>query len=209
MATPPRTSTQTGAVTAGHDRKGRGGAGWLKWLLLALLLVGLAILLISLLSGGDDKKASAGKTDAKPTATPPAAQAGTATPSSGSSTGGASAAPLSANGRALHGDAPKALAASVGQRAIGRGAVVQSVVKDSGFWVGTSRADRVFIEYGDKLGPDEEKRFRARVGEKVDLRGPVRPAPSDPVKRLGLSASDARELRRQGAFINANRVEHR
>jgi len=43
--------TQRGAYKLG-DRDDRKAGGWLKWLLLALLLIGLIILLVALLTGG-------------------------------------------------------------------------------------------------------------------------------------------------------------
>jgi hypothetical protein len=40
----------------------------------------------------------------------------------------------------------------------------------------------------------------------VDLEGPVRAAPSDPAGVLELKASDAAQVKDEGAYINANRV---
>lgn len=191
MATKPnRTTNRTrkpGAVAVG-DRQ-RGGAGWLKWLLPLLLLLGLAILLISLLSGGDDKKKSSSAR------TPSSASAGSNV--------------LKANGKTVRGDQPATLTGAIGQPATGTGAKVLSVASGSGFWVGTSNADRTFIEYGSTVGGNEDQPYKPKVGDTVDLRGPVRPAPANPSRTLMLNDQDAAQLKAEGAYINADKVTAR
>lgn len=198
-----RKTKRPGAVALGDREPSRKRGGWLKWLLPLLLLLGLAILLISLLSGGDDKKSTARtQTKAAPTATAsPAA--------SSASTSGAASGVLTSQGQTLRGDAPATLTGAVGQQATGRGAQVLSVVSGTGFWVGTSKRDRTFVEYGSSVGGNESQPYKPKVGDTVDLSGPVRPAPADPTKTLDLSARDAKQLTTQGAYINADQVQAR
>lgn len=203
MASQPHESRQTGAVAV--DRRRRGGAGWLSRLLPLLLLLALAILLISLL-GGDDDNGTADRPQAQATPTATADQAASAEPST--SADGATAGVLSSNGQTLRGDAPDSLAAAIGQRATGRGARVLSVVEGTGFWVGTSRSDRTFVEWGAAAGGNEKKEYyRPEVGDTVDLRGPVRVAPADPAEVLKIGPRDAERVKAQGAYINADRVQ--
>jgi hypothetical protein len=44
------------------------------------------------------------------------------------------------------------------------------------------------------------------VGEKVDLTGPVRPAPENPETALKLNAEDAELVRTKGGVVNADAV---
>jgi hypothetical protein len=74
-----------------------------------------------------------------------------------------------------------------------------------GFWVGSSAQDRVYVEWGGDVGADEAT-YRPKVGEKVNLTGPVRPAPEDPAQTLNLKAADADLVRSQGGYINADDV---
>jgi len=176
-----------GAVSVGAHRK-RGG--WWKWLLLLLLLLAAVILLVSLLGGDDDDSGNAG---------------GTTTAQSQSAASSSAAGTLTAAGTSLL-PVPDDLSASVGEQAEGRGVKVLSVVEDEGFWVGTSRADRVYVEYGGDVGENEQA-SRPSVGDTVDLTGPVRPAPDDPGRTLRLEKADSDLVERQGAFINASSVE--
>jgi hypothetical protein len=102
---------------------------------------------------------------------------------------------------------PSTLSRYVGRDARGRAVVVQKVVSGNGFWIGTSRRSRVYVEYGGRVGPDETRQFRPRVGARVHLVGPVRAAPRNPARTLKLGPADAKLVRRQGAFINADRVK--
>jgi hypothetical protein len=63
---------------------------------------------------------------------------------------------------------------------------VQSVVKDEGFWVGSSQRNRVHVEYGGDVGVDENQGVEPSVGDKVNLTGPVRTAPENPARTLNL-----------------------
>jgi len=167
-----------GARALGDDRR-KGGAWW-KWLLGLLLLAAVVVALVLLLSGGKDDKKSA------------------AAPAAAPATGA-----LTAGGRSLLGSPAQA----VGTPAVGKAVKVLSVVEGEGFFVGTSAADRVYVEYGGAVGADEPAHdYRAVVGDAVDLTGPVRPAPQDPARTLKLGAQDARLVASEGAYVNATTV---
>ena len=178
-----RKSRDTGAVALGGQDERKRGGGWLKWLLPLALLAALAIVLIALLGGGDDDRATTGT--------------GT----------GTSAGAITAGGTTLHGDDPGTLTGAIGEQATGQDVRVLSVIKGVGFWVGTSQQDRMFVEYGSKAGGDEtQQTFQAKVGQRVNLAGPVQKAPADPEQTLRISGQDAQRVTEQGAFINADRV---
>ncbi len=103
---------------------------------------------------------------------------------------------------------PDDLSGFVGDDAQCTGVVVQSVVDDDGFWVGTSQSDRVYVEYGGDVGETEEgSSFVPAVGDRVDLSGPIRPAPQNPGRTLRLRQADNDLVRRQGAYVNADTAE--
>jgi hypothetical protein len=184
--------TTRGAHALGDDRKKAGG--WWKWLLAALLLVAAAILLVSLLSGGDDDK----KADATPSTTASA---------TGGAAGAASPGTLTGDGKSMLGSGNASLAGYVGTAAEGKAIKVLSVVDGEGFFVGTSAADSVYVEYGGAVGANEAARdYEAVVGDAVDLTGPVRPAPQDPAKTLKLGPEDAQLVSTEGAYVNATTV---
>ncbi|HEX8102166.1 MAG TPA: hypothetical protein VF533_06130 [Solirubrobacteraceae bacterium] len=169
-----------GAVAAGGAGKRR--LGWL-WALLGLLALALIVAaLLGAFSGDDDTSASAKKATL--------------------GTGSAQLLPVPSGG----------LGSLVGENANGQAVVVQSVVQNAenpdaleGFWVGTSKTDRVYVEYGGDVGTDEAT-FAPKVGEKVNLSGPVRPAPESPERTLNLDAEDAALVKQQGGYVNADQV---
>jgi hypothetical protein len=173
-------NSSTGAVRAGGARR---RPAWLAWLLGLLALLILAAIIIALVGGGDDDKKK----------------------SSGSSSSAASA-QLSAGGQPLLPLPTSGLRPLVGKDTVGNGLVVQSIVEGQGFWVGTSQKQRVYIEYGAAAGKTEAGYHPSKVGERVDLDGPVRPAPADPAKTLKLTGPDAALVKTEGAYINANKV---
>jgi hypothetical protein len=187
---PPRNEGARAVGDGGRKRR-----GLLPWLLGGLALLALAALLVALLSGGDDKKATSSGSSSR---AQPGAAAGAATLTAGS----AAVLPGKATG----------VGDSVGETARGRSVVVQSVVQAAenpngleGFWVGSSKSDRVYVEYGGDVGGDEAA-FKPKVGQKVNLEGPVKAAPEKAARVLNLSAADAALVTRQGAYINASQV---
>ena len=201
-------TTGRGAV-ATEPQGRRRGPGWL-WALLALLAAALiAALALGLFDGGDDGGQTAGQgqgaTEQQGTGSAQrgAAAGGTATDAGGSlNAGGTSLLPPPAGG----------LGDYVGQDATGKSVVVQSVVRNAeendtleGFWVGSSEQDRVYVEWGGTVGSNEAD-YTPTVGEKVNLTGPVRPAPENPETALKLNAADAELVRTHGGFVNADEV---
>ncbi len=200
-----------GAVAAagGPHRK----RGILPWILGALALLAIGALLIGLLNGDDDSEraANAGQ-QAGERAEDAAAGAGAA---GESATGGAAAGEggsLTARGENILPPPSGGLGDYVGQDATGKDVVVQSVVQSAddpnqleGFFVGTSQQDRVYVEWGGEVGTNEAD-YQPKVGEKVNLEGPVRPSPEDPARTLKLDEADAQVVKSQGGFVNADRV---
>jgi hypothetical protein len=206
------TTTHRGAVATEPERRRR-GLGWL-WALLAVLAAALlAALALGLFNGDDDGDQTAGQgqatteqqaTDNTQDATGTGAAAGgTAADGGGSlSVGGTSILPPPAGG----------LGDYVGQDATGENVVVQSVVRNAeendtleGFWVGSSEQDRTYVEWGGTVGSNEAD-YTPQVGEKLNLTGPVRPAPENPETALKLNAADAELVKSQGGFVNADEV---
>jgi hypothetical protein len=177
------TQQQRGAVAVGGpDRTHRRRAGWLKWLLPLLLLVGLIALLAALLGGDDNSAGGSNATGA----------AGTLT------AGGASLLPAKAGAFKGHD----------GQTATGTNVKVVKVNPQEGFWVGTSANQRSYIEYGDVRKDEPKNAYMPKVGDVVNLTGPIRDAPADPVSALNLSdRRDGQLITEQGGFVNAETVK--
>ena len=198
--TPTRSRSDRGGYNQGARTAGDGGprrkrGGWLWWLLGLLALLLLGALLLGLFNG-DDKKSSSAKQSAEKTAAP---SGGAAAGAGSLVVGGTSLLPVPSSG----------LADYEGQPATGKDVTVQSVVKDEGFWVGSSKQDRVYVEFGGDVGTNENQGFEPKVGDHVNLTGPVRPAPANPAQTLNLPTADARMVSRQGAYINATNAEPR
>ena len=100
----------------------------------------------------------------------------------------------------------------VDSQATGTGLQVLSKTK-GGFVVGKPGTDptsseAVFVEYGSKVGGDETaSTYRAKVGDTVDLTGPVKEAPENPGRTLELQAAEAKLVKDQGAYVNADTVK--
>ena len=201
MATSPSGSVGARSVGAGGKKKG----GFLKWLLPLLLLLLAVIILVALLSGGDDDSERSGAAQA------PAAGAAPDDPGSratGAAAGGGAAGTLvTAGDVSLLGADAEAFGGAIGEQATGRGIEVLSVVQGEGFVVGTSEQDRVYVEFGADVGENETAGdYRPSAGDRVDLRGEIRPAPQEPGRTLHLEQADARVVEQQGAFVNATNV---
>ena len=189
--------TARGAKSLDDDDDGRRKrAGRLRWLLLGLLGLAVVIALIALLSGagGGDGGGAASTQPTAPTVERPTPTAGT----------------LSADGEELLPVPDGGASDFAGRGAEGTGVEVVEVNRGEGFWVGTSQEERVYVEYGGDVGETEQgsESFEPRVGDKVNLKGEVRPAPEEPGQTLNITdAEDARLLTQQGFFVNATEVE--
>jgi hypothetical protein len=190
----------TGARALGGERHRKRRIGWLWWLLGLLALAAIAALLLGAFDGDDDTNAPA-----------TAGQNGQA---AGTETGGGTAAAgaLTAGGTNLLPVPDDGLSGAVGQDAQGRDVIVQSVIKGQedpdareGFWVGSGDQDRVYVEWGGDVGADEAA-YQPRIGDKVNLTGPVHAAPQDPEQTLNLDGDDAQLVRSQGGYVNADNV---
>ena len=98
------------------------------------------------------------------------------------------------------------IATFVGRPAFGQKVPVQSINGNVGFWVGSGEKDRLYVEWGGDVAPGQPPRFQPGQGQRVDLGGPVQPAPPDPARALRLNAPEAEQVRSQGAYVNADRV---
>lgn len=187
-----------------------GGGGGRKRRLLPLLLGLLALLavgalLAALLSGDDDERSATQSGQQQQ-------DGGTAEGQSGGTAAAGGEDVLTASGNSvLPGDAAR-IGDAVGQTAEGKAVVVQSVVQNAedpqaleGFWVGSSKQDRVYVEWGGDVGADEAT-YQPEVGQRVNLTGPVKAAPEKAARVLNLDAADARLVEQQGAYVNAEDV---
>lgn len=203
MATSHPDSAGARSIGAGRKSEGKGKGGWLKWLLLALVLLLVIGALIALLSGGEDEQAS-------PAAVAPAGQSQSAAGATGAAAAGGAGSQgslVGAGGQSLLGASAATLGSIVGEQVTGRDLEVLSLVEDDGFFVGTSEQDRVYVEFGGDVGEDETAAdFRPAVGDRVNLEGELRPAPADAGRTLRLERTDAQVVERQGAFVNATNV---
>jgi hypothetical protein len=201
-------TTRRGPVSTEPQRRRR-GMGWL-WALLGLLAVALvAALALGLFDGDDDGGQTAGQAQGTAEQGAGSAQeaAGTGTGSTATDAGGA----MTAGGTSILPPPGSGLADYVGRDATGKSVIVQSVGRNAennrlaGFWVGSGEQDRVYVEWGGTVGPDEAD-YTPKVGEKVNLTGPVRPAPENPETALELNSADAELVRTQRGYVNADTV---
>jgi hypothetical protein len=193
--------TTRGARSA-FDDDGRKKRGF-PWWLLALLAIALIAIVLLARSCGDDEESG----DRGAATTPTTQEQPEAAPSGAA---GGEAGTLTAGGQSLlGGGAGASLEQYVEQPAEGQRVRVQEVIPEEGFFVGTSEEDRVYVEFGGDVGETEQNSnsYNAKVGDEVNLTGPVRPAPAEPEQTLNLDAEDAAQVKKQGAFINAEMVE--
>lgn len=181
-----------GAVAAGGaSRKRKRKGGLLLPLLGLLLLLGLIALALALFANGGDDKAKPERESA------PSQQQ--QQPSQGAAGAGA----LQVGGESLKpGDD---LSGLVGQDATVDGAKVVQVDGEGGFWVGSSGDQRTFVEYGPAAGTDEATQM-PKVGDTVNLTGPVAEPPKQPGRTFGIPVSSEKVILEQGGYINADRV---
>ncbi|HZG94584.1 MAG TPA: hypothetical protein VEZ46_07715 [Mycobacteriales bacterium] len=211
-----------GAVSATGQR--HHGLGWLPWLLLGLLalLALLTFLLVRNVGDEGDRSgvdttndragSTAGQSGTGQTGTGQAAVSPTTGPAGTGDTaaGAAGAAALTSGGKdLLAASAGKAgLEAYAGKEAVGRAVEVQSVVANEGFWVGSSERERVFVFLTPEARNSEgESPFQVKAGQQVNLTGSVDKLPSD-LTPFGVDKSEgADQLRRQGSYVKATKIE--
>jgi len=169
--------------------RGRRGGGFPIWLGI-LLLIALGVILWLFLKGDaftDDTPAGSGGTT------------GAEAP------GNAAAGKITVGGEdllGLAGEGNDALIEHEGQDVTADGVVVQSVLGDEAFWVGTDLDDRVLVglEPGTSAASIE-------AGDRVSFRGTIEPLPLDFVDRFGVPDGDDTDLLvGQGHFVQASQV---
>jgi hypothetical protein len=186
------------------------------WVLIAVVV--LLALLFALFQCSNSFSNETGGAGAGQTAAPPAAPAtGAQTAPTGENPGGAgaggegsggagaggAAGSLSAGGTALlpvaqAADANGSLAGLVGQQVSAQGVTVQSVDANEGFWVGTSPADRVWVQ----LDGRGESTYTVKAGDRVSFTGQLAANPTGFDQRIGVDAGEgAEQLRTQAAHI--------
>jgi hypothetical protein len=193
-----------------EERRRRGFPLWLA-ALLGLLVLGL-ILFLLLRGNGDDADTAIATPDSASTADAPGSEgtpnvdadgSGTASPLATGDGSSGQAGTLAAAGQPLLPLPAGGLAQYADQPAEARGAVVQAVVADEGFWVGDSEQDRVFafLAIGGESAP------QVAAGQPVTFNGTLRPVPADPAAAFGLTAEDGLDqLTQQGHYIEVTEV---
>ena len=193
--------------------------GWLPWAALAAIA---AIVLLSLLAinavdddgpegaAGDSLGQVSGSDGSGANGEDASGSAG-ANGSSGSSGGtGAAAAPALKGGDQdlLAVAASGGLAGLAGQAVTGTG-VVESVVSDEGFWVGTSAQDRVFVFLTEQARQSSgESGFQVKAGQTVSITGAVEPLAQEPAVATGVEESEGRaQLDQQAHYVRADAVQ--
>lgn len=86
----------------------------------------------------------------------------------------------------------------LGRVAVADHAVVQSVVANEGFWVGTAPVDRVWVQ----LTGTPESPARVQPGQRISFQGLMVPTPPDFANRVGVDGGEgAAQLEGQGVHI--------
>jgi hypothetical protein len=170
-------------------RRRRGG-GFPIWLGI-LLLIALGVILWLFLSGGVFGNDSTATTGSDTTA-----EAG----------GGAVAGTITVGGDdllGLAGDGNDALVDREGEAVTADGVVVQSVVGDEAFWVGTGLDARVLVV----IDASGESAPSVGAGDRVSFSGALEPLPIDFAERYGVSSpEDVDLLTNQGHFVRTDQV---
>jgi len=111
---------------------------------------------------------------------------------------------LSAAGEDLLANRGENLSFWVGDVVRGERLRVLSVVAGRGVVVGTGETNRIYVEHGgagaNETGPPLE------AGDAIDLSGPLKAAPLEPERALGLAGEPAEIVRQRGAYVNADRL---
>ena len=221
---PPAAGTTRGATSVGPEKKSRKGL----WLGLAIAAALIALLLLLSQCGGDDDpqpgaaastsgaaaSSSAGPSSgasSSPRASGSASSSATSSPS-GAAGGAAAGAPSSlvaADGTAVLDPAAPADPAPVlgrvtGQQVTGTAVQVLSVPADEGFWVGSSDAQRVWVQLTGAAG---ESPYQVRQGDRVDFAGTVAAHDGQFPATVGVDeAEGAAQLAAQAQHVEVDRA---
>jgi hypothetical protein len=211
---PARAATATVSAVSVRGRPvRRTPLAWLPWAALALAAaIALAMVAIAAVSAADDGRDD-GPSGSSPTTTAapapaPAGSSAAASPEAPSSSASApSATVTAADGRSLLPLPAEGLEVAAGQPVEGRGAVVQSVVADEGFWIGEDETNRIFVHLSDEATASTgESPFQVTAGQHIDFSGTLTAVPDD-VRDLGVSGDEgAEQLRSQGHYLELSKV---
>ena len=220
---PPAAGTTRGATSVGGEpRKNRKGLLWLG-LVVAVVVIALLLLLSQCGSDSDDQPGAASSTSGmagmsgmSSSASPSASSSATASASasrSASAAAGASAGQpstlVAADGTAVLDPAAPADPAPVlgqvsGQQVTGSALQVLSVPADEGFWVGSSDAQRVWVQLTGAAG---ESPYQVRQGDRVDFTGTVVAHDGGFPAAVGVDdAEGAAQLAAQAQHVEADRA---
>jgi hypothetical protein len=125
----------------------------------------------------------------------------------GAEGGAAQGAPLTADGQDLLAAAGSSLAGRDGQAVTGS-AVVESVVSDEGFWVGSSTDSRVFVFLTPQARQSQgESGFQVEAGQTVQVEGAMVSLDQAPDAVDGVTEDEGlSQLQEQGALVSADAV---
>ncbi len=86
--------------------------------------------------------------------------------------------------------------------------MVQSVVSDEGFWVGSDEASRVFVFLTTQARRSQgESGFQVTAGQTVQLEGALTPLADTPDAAEGVTADEGLgQLEQQGGYVRADSV---
>ena len=121
--------------------------------------------------------------------------------------GAATGAPLTADGQDLLAASGGSLAERAGQAVTGS-AVVESVVSDEGFWVGSGPESRVFVFLTPQARESQgESGFQVEAGQTVQVEGSVQSLDEATDAAAGVEESEGlSQLQQQGALVSADSV---
>jgi hypothetical protein len=120
---------------------------------------------------------------------------------------GGGAAQLTADGQDLLAASGSSLGERAGQAVTGS-AVVESVVSDEGFWVGSGRESRVFVFLTPQARESAgESGFQVQAGQTVQIEGSMVTADEAPDALAGVEEAEGlSQLQQQGALVSADAV---
>lgn len=229
----PNKATTTQPAESSRKAAHKSPLGWLPWLLLALLLLLIAgIIAALLLFNNDDDSVETADVSAgasapavapvvpdvstpDPDFSPPVVDVSSAPDASPPSVDQASP-PAGATGQAdLLVGQQDLLALSGGSLggtesdAVTGTATVQSVVADSGFWVGPSADKRVYVFLTRQArGGQAESPFKVTAGQQIDITGTLLPTVAHQDVVDGVTDAEGRALLdRQGQYVSASKVD--
>ncbi|MCZ2828151.1 hypothetical protein O2W14_04785 [Modestobacter sp. VKM Ac-2986] len=214
----PAAGTTRGATSVGPQKKRKG-----LWLALALAAAVIALLLLLSQCGGDDDpqpgaagassspSSSSSSASASPSSSASSSPSATSSAGGGAAGGAAAGQPSSlvaADGTAVLDPAAPADPAPVlgqvaGQQVTATAVQVLSVPADEGFWVGSSDAQRVWVQLAGAAG---ESPYQVRQGDRVDFTGTVTAHDGQFPATVGVDdAEGAAQLATQAQHVEADR----